>query len=92
MTAIITGQLPNVPKINSVKYLPHSFCFNHLSNTESTPNQPSKIANTYFFCNHWSIKKYYQKQLSKYLTYSVCFNHWSITECIPNQLSKIYDT
>ena len=46
MSTLITGQLPNEPKIDSLKYLTHSVYFNHWSITECEPNPISKEANT----------------------------------------------
>ena len=46
MSDLITGQLPNLTKINSVKQLTHSVCFNHWSITKFTQNKLIKIANT----------------------------------------------
>ena len=46
MSDLITGQLPNEPKIDCVMYLTQSVCFDHWSVTECNPNQLINIANT----------------------------------------------
>ena len=55
--------------------------------TKCTPNQLSKLPNTY--CLLYSL---IQIHLAKYLTHIVCLNHCTMTKCTPNQLTKLADT
>ena len=40
---LFTGTLQNDPKTISVKYIPHSACLNHLSNTRGTPHEENSL-------------------------------------------------
>ena len=47
MSALITGQLANVPEKTPVKYLTYGVWFNHWTLTKYTSNQLSEISNAY---------------------------------------------
>ena len=45
MSFLFTGELPNLPQINSLKYLTYSVCFNHCLIPKITQDQLGKINN-----------------------------------------------